>query len=469
MRWNIPCAGCGLTLQVGQSQIGRSLRCPSCLARVVVPPANWREEVSPPPTRPPGRLWLAGGLAALLLVGVAISVAYAAWSRVRPEAEGYLPFGHKHLGLERVGIQGLLPRPPGLAAGGAAEPALEAIGDPVPAVSTRLPASDQSGIPALTAINKVPTHLDVALDSVTGLAILATRDGRLRVYDPAGWNEIRSRTLELPAYHLRIDPVRRLLFAACTPSTALRLNDMGERIYAQGDVHVYDLDAALDGSAGQLEPTHKFPVGAHLVNLALSPDRRHLYFLAEGGTTCRLFRIDTTTWKADEPLIFQSPRPGLLSLSPDGQALYALAGGRLFTVDSRRWTITDEVATSFAVHAMVADNQGRLYLAERGRGVQVKVIDLAARKTLARFSSGSETEGLPSLSMLADSNRLVVGTSSFATGRVWVLDVSGPVDKPRVIGQAGSDRGRLLRGRLSATSDGRHLLTTTGHVFRLPS
>ncbi|MFO0845398.1 MAG: hypothetical protein U0797_23945 [Gemmataceae bacterium] len=463
MRWNIPCAGCGLTVQVSQGQIGRPLRCPSCLARVAVTPPARQEEAPTPPAPRRGRLWLAGGLAAVLLVGVAISVAYATWPRARPE-----PGAHALLALRR---DGLLVGPPKAFVGGLPEPApLAAISnDPAPMTSMRLPVGDQPGVPTLAVVRKVPTHLAVALDPVTGLAVLTTRDGRLRVYDPTGWNEVRSRPLERPAYHLQIDAARRLLFAACTPASELRLNDLGERVQAGGDIHVYDLDAALDGATGQLEPNRRFPVGTQLASLTLSPGGRQLYFLAEDDHSCRLGRIDTTTWEVDTPHKLPWPRPGLLAMAPDGRALYALAGGRLFTVDTTRWAITDEVATSFTVQAMVADTRGRLYLGERGRGLQVKVIDVATRKLLARFTSGAETDGLPSLALAGDSGRLLVGTSAFASGRVWVLDISGPIDKPEVIGQAWSDRGRLLRGGLSATSDGRHLLTGTGHVFRLPS
>jgi DNA-binding beta-propeller fold protein YncE len=345
--------------------------------------------------------------------------------------------------------------------------AIAMIGEPAQSANTRLQVVDQPGVAALAAAGKIPAHLAVALDAATGLAVVATRDGRLRVHDPANWSEIRSRAIDRPAYHLQIDPDRRLLYAASTATSDLRLNDLGERVSAGGDVHVYDLDAVLGDSVGGVEPARRFPVEAHLAALILSPDGRQLYYLAETNTSCRLGRIDTVAWQADTSLDLRTQRPGLLAMVPGGRTLYALVSGRLFTVDTGTWAATDQVVANFSVQAMVADKQGRLYLAERARGVQVKVIDVASRRTIARFTA--ETDGLPSLALLPDAGRLVVATSAFASGRVWLLDVSGQVDQSPLLGQAGSDRGRLLRGAVSVTADGRHLLTSTGQVFRLPS
>jgi DNA-directed RNA polymerase subunit RPC12/RpoP len=465
MRWILPCAGCGVTVQVGVAQVGRPLRCPNCQARVVVsPPAS--EVAAVPAGRL--RLWLAGGAAAVLALGVVISVAYAHWSQSRGGEDGAKIDLHP-LSMARVTLGGGERRGflGGVAVAGP-ELVTPTITETVDTPTHRLQPGDAPGTAVLAAAGKIPTHLAAVIDPASGRPLVATRDGLLRVHDPATWKEVGTARLDRPAYHLQIDPERRLLYTAASTASALRINELGERGQADADVHVYDLDAALARPAGVLAPAHRFAVGAPIAALILAEDGRHLYHLAEEANGSRLGRIDTSSWSADRALPLRGSRPNLLAQVPGGKTLYALSGGWLYTIDRAAWAPTDLVSTSSSVHGMAVDDRGRVFLAERTRVVQVKVIDVPRRQVLARWQA--EAEGLPSVALSPDSNRVFVGTSAFASGRVWILDISqGQIEVPPVLAQGGSDRGRLLRGGLSVTSDGRHLLTTTGLVFRLPS
>ena len=472
MRWAITCAGCGQTLQVGEGQRGRLLRCPACRLRVAV-------ERPQAPAAPPGaggagprprrrRLWLLGGLAALALAGLAVIPARVPWSQeddVRRATAGMA--GPTMLMPIPAGMPG---REAGIARG--VGPTPQQRQDLLEPSAWEAPLEVPAGAARLELAGKIPASLAVALDPRTGLVLASSRDGQLRWFDPANWQLAGSCRLERPAYHLVVDAARRLLYAASAAPASLRVGPLGDQEQADADLFVYDLDAVLKGGAGAASAARRLGVNSHLTALALSPDGAALYCLSEGAADVRLASIDTREFKQDRTLWLRVSPPTALALAPDGRTLYALAGNRVIALDARSWKVTQTVSVSNTAQALQAGKSGQVYLLERGpsRGVWVRVIDVPTRKEQARWNLHSEgTRAYFRLS--PDLGRIYLATSAVTSGRIWAVDVAAgsAVRAPRVVGQAGGDRRGLLRGALFVTEDGKFVVNGAGFVFRAAS
>ncbi len=409
----------------------------------------------------------------LLLVGSALGLAYFHWWKP-PAVRAGIPMPiPMELSSVTSGTSGGL-KEARLFAGPAGSIALGnsiTLGDIGTSENVRLPSTDLSSIPRMEQLAQVPTHLAAIQDGKTALVLFATSDGLLRLYDPSTWKEVRTVQLDRPAYLLQLDAERRRLYAATTSAEVLRINELGERSLNErtaekSQIEIYDLEAIL--TSNSVKPLHRLRLGANLTDLLLSPDRKTLYYLSESLHSSPLGRIDTQTWVRDESLELRSPGPGILTLAPDGSTLYCLASGRLYLIDTKGWQVREQFPINSSIQAVAVDPAGRLYLAERVRGIQLKIIDTKTRTTLIRCSS--DIEGRPMLALSPDGKRIYVGSSSFIAGRIWTISFNEPPSARSVLhAQAGSDRSRLIRGALSITADGNYLITRTGQVFRVPA
>ncbi len=464
MPWMTTCAGCGMTLRFGGAQTGRALACPGCRLCVTSQPPR-PVEAPPPPRRSPGRRrgrWLAGGIAGLVVAASVVGAACLAWFREPPPREG--PINILAMGLPRAGKGPALVAAPGNEVGvpdpAAARPDESTI-DGNTAPEAKLTAREAERGREFAFVGKVPANLAAAADPATGRLLVSGLDGRLHWIDGAGLRPIGSCLLPRPAYQLAVDAKRRLLYAAS--ATTLDVGRLGDRERAAGDVHVYDLDAILKGDDPQPKPLRQLGLDAHVTGLLLSASGDALYYATEALHDVQIGRVDTRSWRRDKILWVRVPGPTALALAPDRPVLYALLGGRLLALDPAAWKVLDSVPVSSSVTSFVPGKGNVVFLLERRYQSQVQVVDLPARRMLARWSL--ETDGRPYLRLSPDGSRLFIGTSAVTAGRVWGIDVTGEkFGNPALARHAASDRTRLLRGGLHLA--GPLVLTGSGYVFR---
>lgn len=463
MRWNIQCVGCGQTLQVGPDQLGRILRCPDCHLRLPVEPpprVPSKPVVAVDPSRRPRPGWLLLGAAgAMVLIGMAISAAFARWSSINHNTS---IFGGPQVYVPTLPMLDEEGRPGMNRAG-------ERLLDTSHAIEVRFPESAAMEITSLTAVAKVPNSLAIASDVRTGRLLSATRDGRLAWFDTKSWEPLGFCQLGKPAYHLLVDAKQGLLFAACTPPEDLSQGKLGDRDNAAGELRVYELNALWkEARGGEPTPLHVLDVNAHITGMLLSPDGQALYYTAEARQDAYLGLIHTPTWKSETILWGRGGAVTSVALAPDAPVLYALTGSRLYSIDSRSGRILDRVTVSGASLSVVAAKYGRVYLVERRNGIQIQVVDVAGQKLLARWLI--EADGRPYLRVSPGGDRLYLGTSAVTSGGIWAFDVSGASpNAPVWLAYTRSDPHRVLRAGLFTTSEGEWLVTGTGHVFRAPT
>jgi hypothetical protein len=463
MRWMTVCAGCGATLQLGDAQKGRQLQCPGCRQRVTGEPPR-QPAPAPPQRRAPGRWrgWALGALAAAALVASAIGVSRLNWSGENPAAGS--PTGFSTLAMPRMGkgpnlMVDMVPP------GGPDERGVEGGIDVNRVPETHLTGRETEAGKGFEFVGKVPASLAAALDPATGWLLAAAPDARLHWLDPAGCRPVGSCRLDRPAYHLAVDARRRLLYAASAAAGTVELGQLGDRNRAGGDIHVYDLDSLLKGKEADASPLRRLDLDSHLTGLILSSSGDALYFTAESTHDIQVGRLDTRAWRRDKNLWLRVAGPTALALAPDRPALHALVGGRLLVLDPHTWKVLDSVAVGGSITALQAGKAGRVFLLERRHQNQVQVVDLPTRRLLGRWTL--EVDGRPYLGVSADGNRLFVGTSAVASGKIWAIDASGDhLIEPAVVGLADSDRTRVLRGGLHLFGAEPYLLSGSGFVFR---
>jgi hypothetical protein len=322
---------------------------------------------------------------------------------------------------------------------------------------------------SLELIGKIPASLAVCLDTHTGLILASTRGGMLHWVNAATCELHGSCRLDLPAYHLVIDPKRRILYTASSTPDALSVNRLGDRDQASGEVCAYDLNAILKGNRSEpVRPSKRLSINAHLTALLLSANGEELYYLCETTRDTQLGRVATQKWTMDKPLRQPSNGPTALVPAPDEPILYALTASRIYTIDIRSWKVINRIGLAGPIHGLLVGKNRRVYLLEWRFGIQVQVIDLPTRKQLARWHL--EADGRPYFRLSPDTRQLFVATSAVTTGRILMLDVSNPQNtQPIVKGHVSGDRQHLLRGGFFVTEDGRYVVSGAGVVFRVRS
>jgi hypothetical protein len=194
----------------------------------------------------------------------------------------------------------------------------------------------------LRLAGRLPASLAFASDASRGLLLSAGADGSLRWYDAETLRPAGGCLLPGPAYHMACDGTRRLLYAAVCKPGRLQLGPLGDRFYAAGDIHVFDLDRLLE-----LAPTatavaaRVIACDAHVWAMHLSPDRESLYYLSETPQEAQVVRVDVLGGYQSKSLESRAGGVHALAPTPDGKTLFGIAGGRVFPIDaadrSYRW------------------------------------------------------------------------------------------------------------------------------------
>jgi hypothetical protein len=307
-----------------------------------------------------------------------------------------------------------------------------------------------------------------------GCVLAVTPDTTLRVYSYPDFRLRAVSPLTQTIYQAALDTRRGLLYAAVCPPAALVLGPLGNRERAHGDLQVFDvrplLALARNASAApvqgpRLSPRRTLPLAAHVRNLWLSADGRWLHYLANERRSTHIGRVRTAdlVLAGSLPLRFSG---GSLVRSVDGRMLYGTALDHLFILDPETLRIRRSVAYPGGTTGLVADDQQRIYLVETGRVTTVTVLDMRQGRITGNWTV--PLKGRIHLALAPDGQRLYMSSSAVTGNRIYSLLVSGERAKqPLLLGQAGSDRLGVVRGKNFLSPDGKFLINRAGKVFRL--
>jgi hypothetical protein len=310
----------------------------------------------------------------------------------------------------------------------------------------------------------------VAPDADGGSAFVTTVDGSLKRFSYPDFQPRAVYQLEQPAYRAALDARRGLLWVAACEPHALRINNLGDRPSGRGDLHAYDIRELRSGrkpAGARLHPRHVLPVDGDILEILASADRRWLFYLARSADGVHLGRIDAERCAADARLSLPAETRALCRTA-DGATLYAAGGKTVCAIDPEPFRLRRRVEVDAGdIHAIAADNDGRVFLAEQGQWTNLTRLDLsAAPPSLQRWSA--RLHGRLYLGMAADQHRLYVGTSSVISSQLHSLLIHRRLWKiPPQVGLAMSDAKGVVRGEFFLTPDGNFLVNRWGRVFRL--
>jgi hypothetical protein len=277
--------------------------------------------------------------------------------------------------------------------------------------------------------------------------------------------------LEQPAYRTALDAEAGLLYAAVSDPAALVVSAFGDRPSGHGHLHVYDVSTLLRGQKTpdlQLHPRAVIPFDGTLTDLALSPDRQWLYYLAQLGENARAGRIHHQRLARESELIL----PGMvvkLCLTEDGKALYAAGDRSLVAIDPDPMRVRHQVRVSGNLNDIAATNSGLVFLAEWGQLTDVTVLQFQG--VLPPTEAGrwkADLHGRIYLQLAPDQRRLYIGSSSVLANSLYGVEVTNNQRvKPPGLGEATSSREVVVRGEFFITPDGNYLVNHWGRVFQL--
>jgi hypothetical protein len=506
------CVRCHRPLRVLERHRGRALRCPGCAAVVVVPSSSdTRRPVvaaEPMPSRPSPNspllpwmlltpaalclaLWLGTGRAVLWaqlgvgLGGLCLLLGQRArWPlslRIGASLSSAL-LGH---GLTLASPLKALPAPR------APTPQVEASASlPVPAPrfvpSTGETANishssevedlmlrglrrEEANRPASVDLKPVAQLGDLLTAAVAaaadgnGVVLTAARDGAINDFSYPDFCFRGSHPLDGVAYRLALDERRGVLWAAVCAAGNLRANRHGDQPLGRADLHVYDVPRSANSP---LRPRRVLPLGGDVLELIVMPDQSAVFYLVRTEKGVRLGRLDAARQTLDRRIVLPDETQALC-LTPDGQALYAAGGGRVYLLDPRTLRTRQRLDVPLDAYAVAADNDGCVYLAERGQWTNLTCLDL--RRSPAGLRQWSaRLHGRIYMKMSPDQYRLYVCSSSLISDALESMLLRGhPWSTPLLTAMTVSTAQHPVQGEFFLTPDGRFLINRWGSVFHL--
>ncbi len=449
-------------------------------------------------------LWTRGGVPGMgLAAGLALGcILVGLWSRWRPAVRLLLTLLLMGLGYG-VAFAVLVPdEPDGM-------PSMEAPGTWPMASPPFMPktgfmgpffphhAANVQPVNDLTFRFRIGELLAVAADPAVGAAFVTRADGSLDLYSYPDFRLQAKFRLEQPAYRAVLDGRRGRLYLAVSDPAALHLTRYGDRPEGRGDLHIHDVRALLASRiekapaarGGQrpeqasrerqrpeeiLRPAAVVSLGGDVSRLLLPPDRGSVYYLVHRPDGDRVGRLPASSLGGEvPPLPAGEPAPTradgsvtALALAPDGAALYAAGPGAIRVLDPRTLAVRRTIAVEPTAADLTADNDGRLFLTERGQWTTVTVVDARQGEVLGHWSP--RLHGRIYLQVTPDATRLYMGTSSLVSNalRGWLVLRPGGGIPPQYSHALGDSTGPV-RGEFFLTPDSLHLVNRYGKVFRL--
>jgi hypothetical protein len=506
------CAHCRHRLRVRECHAGKTLRCPSCAAAIVIAAAQAEQGVAAPASASArggnARSILSRAvLPWLLLAPAVLAVALLVWAGPAVLSAGLgaglggmcLLLGqrgrwpmslriHAALSLALLG-HGLTLAGPLLSV---PKRPLSSLPD-VPSLSqtisvdnpTPAGSSEVDGVRRLQLSLPTPppradlllvAHLGTLLAAAVaarpddgGSAFITTADGRIKEFSYPDFRPRAVYRLEQIAYRAVLDGRRGVLWTAASPPSELRVNRHGDRPRGSGDLHAYDIRRAAqerNASESFLQPRRVLPLKGEVLELLMSLDESVLFYLARTDTGVRLGRIDAARQCLDREVAL--PREvRALSLTPNGRTLVAAGGGGVYVLEAATLSQRRHFAVEADIYAVAAGNDGRVYLAEQGQWTRLTRLDLGGEEPIVRQWT-ARMHGRIYLKMSVDQYRLYVGTSSVISDHLDALLIRGHRwNTPPLTAMAISDEQAPIQGEFFLTPDGRFLINRWGKVYRL--
>lgn len=300
----------------------------------------------------------------------------------------------------------------------------------------------------------------------SGKALASASDRSIRLWDVDG-------AKQLAKFDKHSDPVEGVTFTAGGKQTLSVGRDAQVRIWPLAKFAALveaqpaparpatPTSAAVEAPA--LKPVAVIPVGGTIGNLALSKNRKWLFFLNRTAGT--LVQIEASALKPTREL--DLPDSETFALSPDGQtiATFAPDGARTWVILIDAVPLTPRVR--FRVDATPYDvavtDKGLVFLSGTSGGwADVAVIDGNKQSVAGRWG-GVWTRSLLGLS--PDGSRLYVGTQGVNPGKLEGYPLPSSLDEKPAPRVAAVDA--PLGGPFVVSPDGAFLILQTGTVVRL--
>ncbi len=296
-----------------------------------------------------------------------------------------------------------------------------------------------------------------------GRAIVATREGTIKEFSTPDFRLRAESRLDGVAYRLALDERHNRLWAAVCKAGDLQANRHGDRPLGRADLHVYDFPPA---AKDRLHPSRLLPIGGDILELLLALDESALFYLARDGDGVHLGRIDTERQSLDCRIDLPDGTRALCRTA-DGRTLYAAGGGRVHILDPAALQTRRVVEVNIDAVSVAADNEGRVYLSERGPWTNLTRLDLRGEQP-ALHQWSARLHGCIYLKLSPDQYRLYTGTSSVISDGLNSLLVRGHSwETPIVTAVALSSSSEPIQGEFFLTPDGRYLINRWGCVYHL--
>ncbi len=296
-----------------------------------------------------------------------------------------------------------------------------------------------------------------------GRAVIATREGTIKEFSIPDFRLRAESRLDGVAYRLALDGRHKRLWAAVCEAGDLKANRHGDRPLGRADLHVYEIPATANARP---RPARVLPIGGDILELLLAPDETALFYLARDGDGAHLGRIDAARQTLDCRIALPDGTQALCRTA-DGRTLYAAGGGRVHVLDPATLRTRRVVEVNIDAVSVAADNEGRVYLSERGPWTNLARLDLRGERPAVHQWS-ARLHGCIYLKLSPDQYRLYTGTSSVISDGLNSLLVRGHSwETPLMTAVALSSPTAPVQGEFFLAPDGRYLINRWGCVYHL--
>jgi hypothetical protein len=310
----------------------------------------------------------------------------------------------------------------------------------------------------LQLVTKIDAYNTAAFSRDSHSALIVFPEGKLEHRTAPDFAVQGTAKLPKEAYEAVLTPDGTLI-VACTdppPGAVLPRDRRGP-----GDLLFFRVADLLAGKAGpeELKPAATVPVRGEVADLLLSPEGDKVYYLDRTNQT--IGRVDTARMKADGELRGLAPGTDRMCLTPDGQALYTLAGGSIQRFDTAAWKPAGTFNQRFAGRDLQATNSGRVFVLDTpGPQTRVAVLDTAGA---GKGETWADVGAANAILLAPDQERLYVSNWQQNPAKIAAYHIP-PRGQGLPAGEVSLPANFSARGEMVVSPDGRYLLCDGGAI-----
>jgi hypothetical protein len=336
---------------------------------------------------------------------------------------------------------------------------------PLPFVPAAPPAEEPVPQQHMELALKIDPYNVAAISTDSKAALVATPGGKLVHYSCPDF-AVRG-TYELPgdAYEAVIDG-KGNLYAMCTPPKPGAMFPRDRR--GVGNLYVFPMAGVLAGKRGEakLKPSAEISLRGLAATMLLSPDGEWVYVLDKHNQ--KIVRVSTARRKVEGELDSLEPSTQSMCLTPNGEALYALAvNGALQKFDAAGWKLEKVFQVRGGHSDIQSTDDGRVFLnSSGGQWTNIDLFDVT-KPDPPRPWAGIYQSNFIRLS--PDQRRLYVSCWHLSPSNITSYYVPpGKSDaKGRQCGSVGLDANFGAYGNIVVSPDGRFLFCDAGKIILL--